>query len=173
MTLAPPVTPWAQHGPPCHKLPNFRNHLYQEVHTHGPQGGLPTKSMGISSKRYVKFLGVDYSGGRRMPKMVQNARLKGVVGRMARYQRLGARAARRLIRTGAAPAVRYGARVTGANASAIVAARRASCAAMGSMKGRSSFARLQLADFDVGAVMAVDPILAWAKAVCRWHDHCL
>eukprot|EP00972_Heterocapsa_arctica_P048359 7131589-Heterocapsa_arctica.AAC.1 len=36
---------------------------------------------------------------------------------------------------------------------------------MGEMRGRSAFARLQLAAFDVGALMAVDPITEWAKAV--------
>ena len=42
---------------------------------------------------------------------------------------------------------------------------RFSCVVMVDMPGRSAFARLQLASYDVGAQMATDPIHAWARAV--------
>ena len=96
---------------------------------------------------------------------VQRARLKAVAGRLGRYRRLGRRAAGRLVRTGAAPAMRYGVGVCGATDTAVRAARRFSCAVAGEMRGRSSFARLQLAAFDVGTLMATGPTVEWAKAV--------
>ena len=36
---------------------------------------------------------------------------------------------------------------------------------IGPMRGRSAYARLQLAGYDVGAQMAIGPIMEWAKAV--------
>ena len=62
--------------------------------------------------------------------------------------------------------MRYGATIVGASDAAIARVRRSTCAATGSMHGRSALARLQLAKFDVGAAMAVDTICEWAKA-CR------
>ena len=95
-------------------------------------------------------------------------RLKAVTSRVARYRRLGKVAASRLVRTGAAPALRFGVGVCGAPDSAIRAARRFACAVRGEMRGRSAFARLQLGSYDVGAQMAVDPIVEWCRAA--W-DH--
>ena len=61
--------------------------------------------------------------------------------------------------------MRYGSAVTGAAPADVIAARRFACAAVGPMAGRSAFARLQLRAYDVGALMATDPILEWSKAI--------
>ena len=45
------------------------------------------------------------------------------------------------------------------------AARRFACSMRGDMRGRSSYARLHLANYDPGAQLATDPILEWARAV--------
>ena len=38
------------------------------------------------------------------------------------------------------------------------------CAVRGGMRGRSAFARLQLAAYDVGAQMAINPRVEWWRA---------
>jgi ribonuclease HI len=123
------------------------------------------KTLGVSMQRRVKFLGVDYAAGKPVVRAVQALRIKTICARAPGYRRLGKRAARHLVRTGAAPAMRYGVAVVGATNSALQTARRFSCAAAGEMRGRSAFARLQLAAYDVGALMAIDPLVEWAKAV--------
>ena len=123
------------------------------------------RAHGVATRRHTKLLGIDYSAGKRVIRHVQKARIKAVTARLHRYKRLGTRAAETLVRTGAAPALRYGTGVCGATDSALRSVRRFSCAVRGEMRGRSTFARLQLASFDVGALMATDPILEWSRAV--------
>ena len=123
------------------------------------------KRRGVITKQKTKLLGIDYAAGKKTVRDVQRQRIADVAGRVGRYKRLRRRVAHRLVRTGAAPAMRYGAVVVGSTDSAIRAARRFSCAVGGEMRGRSAFARLQLAGYDVGAQMATDPISSWAKAV--------
>ena len=123
------------------------------------------RAYGVATKRKAKLLGVDFSCGKRVVRSVQRGRIAKVCARLHRFRRLGRRAASRLLRTGAAPALRYGAGVCGVPDTSIRAVRRFSCAVQGEMRGRSTFARLQLASFDIGASMAVDPIVEWARAV--------
>ena len=123
------------------------------------------RALGISTRKQGKLLGVDYAEGKACAKKVQNSRLKNVAKRRRRYRQLGRKAASFLVKTGAGPAVRYGNICTGASNAAVKAARRFALSAVGECRGRSAFARLQLAEFDIGAVMALDPILAWARAV--------
>ena len=68
------------------------------------------------------------------------------------------------MKTEAAPASRYGAVVYGASNPAIKAVRGFSCQVRGEMRGRCTFARLEVAGYDVGAEMATDPIISWAAA---------
>ena len=123
------------------------------------------RALGIATKRQGKLLGVDYAEGKRAAKLVQKSRLKDVTQRRRRYRQLGRKAAEFLVKTGAAPAIRYGACATGASKAVIKAARRFACGAFEECRGRSAFARLQLADFDIGALLALDPVIEWAKAV--------
>ena len=123
------------------------------------------RALGVAVRRQAKHLGIDYAAGKRVVRHVLKARVKTVSGRVHRYRRMGKKAADRLLRTGAAPSMRYGAGVCGATDSIVKSARRFSCAVRGEMRGRSAFARLQLAAFDVGALMATDPLLEWARAV--------
>ena len=53
----------------------------------------------------------------------------------------------------------------GATNCVIKAVRSFSCNALGEMRGKSTFARVTLGGYDAGAVMAIDPILHWAKAI--------
>ena len=91
--------------------------------------------------------------------------MKVILGRLSRYKRCGKSAALRLARTGAVPAMRHGASVLGFTRVALKAARSFVCGARGEMRGRCTFARLRLASYDPGALLATDPILDWAKAV--------
>ena len=61
--------------------------------------------------------------------------------------------------------MQYGAAVVGAPDTLVRRVRRFSCSVTGNMHGRSAFARLQLSGFDVGKIMANDPIFFWADAV--------
>ena len=96
---------------------------------------------------------------------MQRKRIEAVTARRSRYRRLGKVAAKRLLRSGAAPALRFGAGVCGVPDSSIRMVRRFSCNLQGEMRGRSTFARLQLAAYDAGADLAVAPIYEWARAV--------
>ena len=64
--------------------------------------------------------------------------------------------------------MRYGAASFGATDSAIKLVRSFSCNAIGEMRGKSTFARIALAGHDAGGLMAIDPIIQWAKAV--WDE---
>ena len=120
--------------------------------------------LGVRVVHRAKLLGIDYSEGRKVRRGVQRSRIKQVLKRKQRYLRIGRRAAAHLVKTGAGPALRYGTAVVGASCSAIKAARGFSCQALGEMRGKSTFGRLSLANYDVGGVMATDPIVEWAKA---------
>ena len=61
------------------------------------------RALGVASRKGTKFLGVDYAGGRRISRSVQQSRLKSVVGRLHGYRRLGRRAATRWLRHGGHP----------------------------------------------------------------------
>ena len=104
------------------------------------------RALGVPMHKQVKLLGIDYGSGKRLKRCVQKGRLAVIVHRKHRYERLGPTAARRLVNTGALPALRYGAGVIGANKTMIKAARRFACSVRGDMRGRSSFARLNLAN---------------------------
>ena len=78
------------------------------------------------------------------------------------------KAAAAIVKTGLGPSLRYGAGVVGASAAMIKQARRTTCSAISELRGRSQFARLKLTDYDIGALMATDPIIEWAKAVMGW-----
>ena len=118
---------------------------------------------GVPMHRQDKLLGIDYASGNRIVRSVQRGRLAVIVQRKRRYTRLGPTAARVLINTGALPALRYGAGVIGANKAMLKAARKFACGVRGDMRGRSSYARLRLADYDPGSQLATDPIFEWAR----------
>ena len=122
------------------------------------------RALGVKTEGSAKLLGVDYSSGARLRRKVQNKRLKQANAKRTMLRRFGRKAAERIIRTGLGPSIRYGAGVVGASSSTIQGARRLSCAAQSEMRGRSQFARLQLTGYDVGGLMAIDPIVEWAKA---------
>jgi ribonuclease HI len=126
------------------------------------------RAVGVATRRRVKLLGIDYSSGKRVCRAVQRSRVQLVLGRQEGYKRLGKFAARHLVRTGAAPAVRYGANVLGVNKTTLKAVRRFACRVQGEMRGRCTFARLALARYDPGVSLATDPILDWARAV--WDE---
>ena len=120
--------------------------------------------IGIATKSKTTLLGIDFSCGRRVVCSVQRGRILRVCARKKRYQQLGRKAAGHLAKTGAAPAFRYGASVYGASNAAVKAVRGFMCQVRGEMRGRSTFARLEVAGYDVGAEMATDPIFSWAAA---------
>ena len=122
------------------------------------------RAQGVMLKRQAKLLGIDFSSGKRIKRAVQKQRVQNVLVRKKRYQQCGARAARHLVRTGALPALRYGAGVVGVGKAALRAARSFACAVRGEMRGRCTFARLALARYDPGAVLVTDPLLEWARA---------
>ena len=123
------------------------------------------KRHGIQTKCKVKFLGIDYCGGRAFRRDVQRHRMDTVASRAHRMRQCGRKAARHLLRTGAAPAVRYGCVVVGAPNGLVQRARRFACSVEGNMRGRSAFGRTQLSGYDLGGQMALDPLLAWSRAV--------
>ena len=110
------------------------------------------------------MLGIDLSCGRMVARADQIARVRRVAARRRRYCLLGKRAAARMVRSGAAPAMHYGASVYGTPNTTLKAVRGFACAVRGEARGRSSFARLELAGYDPGADMAVGPIVEWARA---------
>ena len=112
----------------------------------------------------TKLLGVDFSAGKKVKRNVQRRRIANIRCRMYRYRQIGARAARHILKTGAGPGFRYGAGVYGITDSAVKAVRSFSCNAIGEIRGRSTFARLTLAGYDAGGLMAIDPIVHWARA---------
>ena len=122
-------------------------------------------ALGIKVKSKGKMLGIDFSCGRKVVRSAQTARVRKVAARRRRYCMLGRKAASRLVRSGAAPACQYGASVYGTPSSTLKAVRGFACAVRGEVRGRSSFARLELAGYDPGADMAVGPIVEWARAV--------
>ena len=122
-------------------------------------------SLGVGLVRQAKLLGVDFSAGKKVKRIVQRSRISKVSRRLMRYKQVGKKAARHLVRTGVGPGMRYAVAVYGATNTAIKAARSFSCNAFGEMRGKSSFARLALSSYDIGALMATDPITDWAKAV--------
>ena len=61
--------------------------------------------------------------------------------------------------------MRYGASACGVTNTALRRIRSFACGVVGEMRGRSTFARTALAGYDVGSLMATDPIVQWAKAV--------
>ena len=126
------------------------------------------RRLGIATKRTGRLLGVDYGSGNTVKRKVQAQRLKKAQGKKRMLRRFGREAASRILKTGIGPGIRYGAGVVGASDATVRAARRLSCTSMANMGGRSQFGRLQMAGFDVGGLMAIDPIVEWAKAI--W-DH--
>ena len=67
-----------------------------------------------------------------------------------------------MVRTGALPALRYGAGVIGANKSILPAPRSFACGVQSEMRGRCAFARAR--KYNPGVVLATDPLLEWAHA---------
>ena len=122
-------------------------------------------SMGIKGSQHAKLLGIDFSCGAKLRRSAQCKRISAATARRERLCALGKRAARRIARSGTAPAMRYGTSVTGASNGVVQKVRRFECGVQGAMGGRSAFARMQLSDFDTGALMSVDPIIGWARAV--------
>ena len=84
---------------------------------------------------------------------------------LGRYKKLGKIAAGKLVNTGAAPAMQYGAAVYGTPTTSLKAMRGFACAVRGELRGRSTFARLELAKYDPAAECAIAPIVEWAKAL--------
>ena len=123
------------------------------------------RALGVATTSKAKMLGGDFASGRKLKRTVQGQRLLKAKGRRLRIRKLGKKAAGRIIATGVGPALRYGVAVVGASNSLVSRARRTACGSYGKMGGRSQFGRLQLAEYDIGQVMAVDPIVAWAKGV--------
>ena len=126
------------------------------------------RAQGVATQKQSKLLGVDYNAGGTAPRHVWKSRLAKARSRREAYQRLGRKAALRLARTSAGPALSYGAGIYGTNDSGVRASRRFTCNVMGQSSGRCSFARLQLARYDPGAELATKPITDWAKAV--WDE---
>ena len=124
------------------------------------------RRFGVDTTKHVKFLGIDYAAGKRVRRTVQKKRLIVVTKRVGRYKQLAKAAANRILRTGAGPAIRYGASVLGTNSTALARIRRFACAVRGEMRRRSPFGRMKLAKYDPAKQMAVDPIVDWARA--RW-----
>ena len=120
---------------------------------------------GIAVKSKVKMLGIDFSCGKIAARSAQRSRVMSVDSRRSKYARLGKRAAGRLVKAGAAPAMQYGACVYGTPNTTLKKVRGFACAVKGEMRGRSTFARLELARFDPGAACAISPIVEWARAI--------
>ena len=99
---------------------------------------------------------------------MQRTKVRSVIARKRRYVLCGPKAARHLTRTGAAPALRYGAAVIGATDTVLSAARSFACAAGGELRGRCTFARLHLDRYDPGVALATDPVVEWARVI--WDD---
>ena len=123
------------------------------------------KAEGVPVIKSTKMLGVDFTAGGRLTRRHWRKRVKTVVARKDRYQRMGPTAAKRLVRTGASPALKYGAGIYGANSTEIKMIRSFSCNVQGKMNGRCTFARLNLAKYDPGSEVALKPIYDWARAV--------
>ena len=123
------------------------------------------KALGVHMVKQTKMLGVDFSVGKKIKRTEQAARVRKVSKRLPRIRQLGSGAARHIVKTGVGPTMRYGASACGITNTTLRAVRNFSCGAIGEMRGRSTFARLTLASYDVGALMATDPIVQWAKAV--------
>ena len=68
---------------------------------------------GIGVRAKVKMLGVDFSCGKKVGRSAQRERVEKVTARKSRYMKLGKKAAGRIVKAGAAPAVQYGASVYG------------------------------------------------------------
>ena len=95
-------------------------------------------ALGVRECRHAKLLGIDFSCGSRLKRSAQSKRIAAVTARKGRLSALGKRAARRISQTGAAPAMRYGAGVTGASSAAVRKVRRFECGVQGEMRGRST-----------------------------------
>ena len=121
--------------------------------------------MGVKGAQQTKLLGVDFSAGKKVKRSVQRKRISKMSGRRKRYRQLGKKTANHVLKTGGGPGMRYGAAAYGATDSAIKLVRSFSCNAVGEMRGKSTFARIALAGHDAGGLMAIDPIIQWAKAV--------
>ena len=126
------------------------------------------RAQGVTIKRQVKLLGIDFASGKRVRRSVQKQRVQNVLARRGRYKQCGARAARQLVRTGALPAMRYGAGVVGVGKATFLAARSFACAVRGEMRGRCTYARLALASYDPGTALVTDSLLEWARAA--WDE---
>ena len=123
------------------------------------------KAVGVPVVKATKMLGVDYCASGRGSRQHWKKRVKKVFARKEQFQRMGPAAARRLVRTGAAPAFRYGSGVFGVNPTGVKAIRSFSCQVQGKMDGRCSFARLSLTKYDPGAEVSLVPVQDWARAV--------
>ena len=89
------------------------------------------------------------------------------------------------MRTGAMPALSYGATAYGTPTTTLKKIRGFACSVRGELRGRSTFARLRLENYDPAASLAIGPIIDWAKAIWDravpkedlqsvWrHAHCL
>ena len=125
------------------------------------------RRFGVATQRQVKFLGIDYAAGKCVGRKIQKKRFVKVLSRIGRYKMLGKKGGTKVLRTGAGPAVRYGASVLGTNSTWLCRIRRFACAVQGEMRRRSPFGRLKLAKYDPAKLMAIDPIVDWARA---WWD---
>ena len=123
------------------------------------------RKLGIGVQSKAKMLGIDFSCGKKIARASQAARVRKVLAKKSRYCKLGKKAAGRLVKAGAAPAMQYGASVYGTPSRTLKAIRGFACSVRGEMRGRSTFARLELARYDPGADCATAPITDWAKAI--------
>ena len=121
--------------------------------------------LGVKVARHAKLLGVDFSAGKKIQRSVQRKRIVKICHRRKRYRQLGTRGASHVTKTGAGPGFKYGSAAFGATNSAIKVVRSFSCNALGEMRGKSTFARLVLAGYDAGGLMATEPVVQWAKAI--------
>ena len=113
------------------------------------------KADGVPTIKSTKMLGIDYCAGGRVVRRHWSKRVTKVTDRKQRYERFGPTAAKRLVRTGAAPAFRYGAGIYGVNSSSVKAIRSFACSVQGKMAGRCTFAKLNFAKYDPGAEVAL------------------
>ena len=87
------------------------------------------------------------------------------MARKGRFCRLGKKAGGRLVKAGAVPAFSYGANTYGTTSTTFKKVRGFACSVKGELRGRSTFARLRLENYDPAAGMAIGPIVEWAKAI--------
>ncbi len=120
--------------------------------------------LGMLVKSKVKHLGVDYHpGAKRAYNSVHIARWKKFLGRKARYRKLKCRGGAHVARTGLVPAARYGASLTGVGDAQLRSLATAAAEVRGTLRGRSSTARLAVHREDPRPSINIKPIMEYVN----------